>query len=170
MARRDGHRGLGWPTVNLRPRAAIGDDHAEGCRTLTWNQAERLVASYLGVINAGFALTIIIGGAIRFPPPTYRPLLNATNGEVWPYGVLFGLSAFGLLGGSWTVRLVGAVLGIAAHSTFAALFLVAVLSFPDAGATAWWAYLVFASQSAACAGLVWTHRGHHRRLQVNRSA
>lgn len=156
--------------MNLRPRAAIGDDWTGECRTVTWNQVERLVASYLGVINAGFALTIIIGGAIRFPPPTYRPLLDATNGEVWPYGVLFGLSAIGLLRQTWTSRLVGAIVGIAAHSTFAALFLVAVLSFPDAGATAWWAYLVFASQSAACAGLIWAHRGHHRRVQVNRGA
>lgn len=137
---------------------------------MTWDQAERLVATYLGVINAGFAVIILIGGAVRFPPPTYRPLLEATNGQVWPYGVLFGLSAVGLLGRSWASRLTGAALGIVAHSTFAALFLVAVLSFPDAGATAWWAYLVFASQSAACAGLVWTHRGHHRRLQVNRGA
>jgi hypothetical protein len=128
---------------------------------VTWEQVERLVTSYLAVINAGFALCVFVGGAIRFPPPTYAPLLGATDGHVWPYGVLFTLSAIGLISRTYVTRLVGCAFGVAAHSTFAGLFLVAVLSFPDAAATAWWAYLVFASQSAACAGLMWFH--HARR-------
>lgn len=126
---------------------------------MTWAQIERALTLYLGVINAGFAVTIFIGGAIRFPPPTYRPLLDMTGGQVWPYGVLFAISAIGLLARGYAWHMVGCVFGVLAHSTFAALFLVAVLSFPDAAATAWWAYFAFASQSAACGGLMWFHHG-----------
>jgi hypothetical protein len=125
---------------------------------VTWAQIERYLTVYLGVINAGFATIVLVGGANRFPPPTYEPLLDMTGGEVWPYGVLFGISAIGLLGRGYWSRMVGCAFGIVAHSTFAALFLVAVLRFPDAAATAWWAYLAFASQSATCAGLMWFHR------------
>lgn len=124
---------------------------------MTWAQIERYLTTYLGVINAGFAFTVLVGGAIRFPPPTYEPLLDMTGGHVWPYGILFACSAVGLLSRGYRARLIGCAFGILAHSTFAALFLVAVLKFPDAGATAWWAYLAFASQSATCAGLMWFH-------------
>lgn len=127
---------------------------------MSWAQLERWLTAYLGVINLGFALCVLIGGAIRFPPPTYRPLLDATHGHVWPYGVLFAVSTAGLLARTTWAHMIGAVLGIAAHSLFGGLFLVAVIRFPDAAATAWWAYLVFASQSAMCAGLVWVHRVH----------
>ena len=136
---------------------------------MSWSQIERLLTTYLGIINAGFAAIILVGGAIRFPPPTYEPLLDMTGGQVWPYGVLFAISAAGLLSRGYATRVIGCVFGVIAHSTFAALFLVAVLSFPDAAATAWWAYLAFASQSATCAGLLWFHRGHSR-VQVNRGA
>lgn len=131
---------------------------------MSWFQVERLLTVYLGVINGGFALAVLVGGAIRFPPPTYAPLLAATGGQVWPYGVLFMVSSIGLLAQPYWARMIGAVFGIVAHSTFAGLFLVAVIQFPDAAATAWWAYLVFSSQSAACAGLMWCHRAHHRSL------
>lgn len=136
---------------------------------MTWDQIESYLTRYLGVINGGFAVTVLLGGAIRFPPPTYKPLLDMTGGQVWPYGVLFAISAVGLLSRGQAARFIGCAFGIIAHSTFAALFLVAVLKFPDAGATAWWAYLAFASQSATCAGLMWFHR-RGRRQGMNRSA
>lgn len=124
-----------------------------------WTQVERIVTTYLGIINLGFGIAILVGGAIRFPPPTYQPLLDMTGGQVWPYGAMFLASGVLLAWGqSWTAHLIGAVLGIMANSAFSALFLVAVLTFPDAGATAWWAYFAFASQSAAVACLLWTHR------------
>lgn len=129
---------------------------------MSWSQVERLITAYLGAINLGFAIIILVGGAHRFPPPTYEPLLHATGGSVWPYGVLFGLSALGLLCRHHHGRMVGAVLGIAAHSTFASLFLVAAVKYPEAAATAWWAYLAFATQSATCAGLMWCHRVRRR--------
>lgn len=125
---------------------------------MTWGQIERVLTIYLGAINAGFAACVFIGGAIRFPPPTYQPLLGMTHGHVWPYGVLFTLSAMGLLSRRYWTRIAGCVFGVLAHSTFSGLFLVAVLTFPDAAATAWWAYLAFATQSAACGGLMWLHR------------
>lgn len=129
---------------------------------MSWSQVERLITTYLGVINMVFAVIILVGGVHRFPPPTYQPLLHATGGSVWPYGVMFGLSAVGLLSWSTLGRMAGAIVGIIAHSTFAALFLVAAVKYPDAAATAWWAYLAFASQSATCAALMWCHRVRRR--------
>lgn len=131
---------------------------------MSWSQVERLITAYLGLINLGFALAVIVGGAVRFPPPTYRPLLNATGGHVWPYGILFLISALGLLSWSTWGRMAGAAVGILAHSTFAALFLVAAVEYPDAAATAWWAYLAFATQSATCAALIWCHHVRRRSL------
>lgn len=120
---------------------------------------ERIAAAYLGMIHAGFGIAILVGGAVRFPPPTYQPLLDATDGQVWPYGLTYLASGVLLIGGHHLVtRMSGAILGIVANSCFAALFLVAVIMFPDAGATAWWAYFAFATQSAALAALMWTHR------------
>ena len=126
---------------------------------VTWSQVERAACSYLGAIHLGFALCVLVGGAIRFPPPTYAPLLESTGGHVWPYGALFALSGLALLSGRHGARMAGAALGVLANSAFAGLFLVAVFRYPDAGATAWWAYFVFASHSAILAALAWRHRG-----------
>lgn len=128
-----------------------------------WSSVERLACMYLGIIHLGFGVLIGLGGVTRFPPPTYQPLLDLTHGHVWPYGAAYLTSGLLLLGGqSWT-RMTGAATGILANSSFAALFLVAVFKYPTAGATAWWAYLTLASQSAALAALMWTHRGPRRR-------
>ena len=124
-----------------------------------WGIVERIGSVYLGLIHLGFSLAVIVGGAIRFPPPTYAPLLDLTGGHVWPYGLLYGTSAVLLIAGTcWWVRALGALVGIVANSTFSALFLVAVFMFSDAAATAWWAYFGFATLSAALLGLIWTHR------------
>ncbi|MEO1960874.1 MAG: hypothetical protein ABGW82_07870, partial [Paracoccus sp. (in: a-proteobacteria)] len=71
---------------------------------------ERIVTMYLGVIHLGFGLSVLVGGAIRFPPPTYAPLLDLTGGYVWPYGVLYLSSGILLTqpGGYW-VRMSGAI-------------------------------------------------------------
>lgn len=136
-----------------------------GCPVVwKWSVVERLASVYLGCIHLGFGLLIMLGGAIRFPPPTYQPLLDLTVGHVWPYGLAYLTSALFLIGGHGHLsRMVGAIVGILANSCFAALFLVAVFMYPDAGATAWWAYLAFATQSAALAALMWTHRGSRNR-------
>lgn len=120
---------------------------------------EQMASRYLGVIHAGFGFLILVGGAVRFPPPTYRPLLDATNGHVWPYSVLFLASALPLLfARTWFPRVVGCGIGVLANSTFSALFLVALLTFSDAAATAWWAYFAFATLSATLGGLIVCHR------------
>lgn len=116
---------------------------------------ERIASVYMGVVNIGFAVCIFVGGATRFPPPTYKPLLEITGGSVWPYSVAYLVSGILLLSRLQLARIIGAACGILAHSSFSALFLVAVIKFPEAGATAWWAYLAFASQSAALATLGW---------------
>lgn len=131
-----------------------------------WETVERIASAYLGILHAGFATVILWGGVVRFPPPTYAPLLSATNGQVWPYALLFGLSAACLLlGRGWKARAVGALLGVLANSTFSALFLVAVFMFSDAAATAWWAYFSLASLSGCLMALIWTHRPRRDRRE-----
>lgn len=120
---------------------------------------ERIGTAFLGLVATGFGFIILIGGAVRFPPPTYQPLLEATGGRVWPYAVLYLSSGFLLiLGHRLVTKMIGAALGVVAHSVFSALFLVAVFLFPEAGATAWWAYASFATANAALGALMWTHR------------
>lgn len=128
-----------------------------------WRIVERIVSVYLGIINLGFGVAIIVGGAVRFPPPTYAPLLEATGGQVWPYAALYLASGILLVGGHSTIpRVIGAAFGVAANSTFTALFLVAVVQFDNAGGTAWWAYLAFSTMNAALAALMWTHRASRK--------
>lgn len=143
--------------------ASHWDDDATRC-PVGWSTVERLMCAAMSVVNMGFAVSILVGGVIRFPPPTYEPLLQATGGHVWPYGLLYLVSGLLLapVVSSFWFRLLGAALGVVANSAFTALFLVAVLKFPDAGATAWWAYLVFSTANASLGAIMWTHRGRTR--------
>lgn len=134
--------------------------------TLDW--VVRLLTRTQGLVNLGFAAAVLVGGVIRFPPPTYAPLLGLTGGRVWPYGVLFAISAAGLLAPWYWPRMIGVAAGIVVHSTFSALFLAAILIYPNAGATAWWAYLVFSAQSGVVGGLVWVD--NHRRKMAHPGA
>lgn len=122
-----------------------------------WREVERIVTVYLGVISAGFAASILAGGAIRFPPPTYQPLLDATGGAAWPYGMLYLASALALLAPQRIAHLTGALAGFVAHSIFSGLFIVALIKYPAAGSTAWWAYGAFASAYFAVFILLVTH-------------
>lgn len=124
-----------------------------------WPAVERIMSLFQGVAALGFGCVILMGGAVRFPPPTYAPLLTLTRGQVWPYAVLFLVAGVLLVWGRTPVlKMVGYAFGILAYSAFAGLFLVAVIRYPDAGSTAWWAYALFAVQSASMAAFTWLFR------------
>lgn len=129
-----------------------------GEEEMTWVQIEKFVAGLLGIINIGFGVAVLGGGAVRFPPPTYEPLLRFTGDQVWPYGLVFLFSGVAMLLPEWRVRFGGVVASVLIHDVFASLFLVAVVRFADAGGTAWWAYFCFGAQSAILAALIWWHR------------
>lgn len=92
------------------------------------------------VIHASLATAILVGGAMRFPPPTYQPLLDMTHGHAWPWAIGIGLSAILMLAHNQQVNMVGTFIGMVWMYMFASMFAVAVAEYPDAGATAPVAY------------------------------
>lgn len=112
----------------------------------------------MGVINLALGVSVIVGGAIRFPPPTYEPLLALTNGKAWPYGLLFCLSGILMMNRRLKVLEIGTTVGLVAHNLFAAMFLVAVVRFNDAGGTAWVAYAGYAALHSMALGFIMNRR------------
>jgi hypothetical protein len=111
--------------------------------TLDWRSVERFAAVHLGIIHLGLGLTILAGGIARFPAPTYTPLLIIDGGRVWPYGLMFMVSATLLILPGTRINFWGHWLGLVFMDAFAAIFLAAVIQDRHAGATAWWAYFSF---------------------------
>ena len=109
---------------------------------------EHLLVQWLTTImiglHLGFGFAVIIGGAERFSLPTYQPLLDLVNGQVWIWGV------WTLLAGSlaatpfkW-VSVAGLWLGMVWMIMWFALFTVSVMTYPTAAATPVVAYAGFA--------------------------
>lgn len=117
-------------------------------------RSHRVAATALGVTHVLFGLAILIGGAVRFPPPTYTPLLEFTNGHVWPYGATFLASGVLLLIHKVCSVALGCLLGAIITNLWAALFLKAVFDSPDAGATATVAYGGYALLDCVLLGLI----------------
>lgn len=92
---------------------------------ITWPQLERWFCYLLGFIHMTLGVAVLVGGTHRFPPPNYSPLLEFTNGRVWPYGVLWisGGAIMILARGGW--RLIGIGLVVLISNLWAALFFVA---------------------------------------------
>lgn len=115
--------------------------------------AERILAQWvtnviIGVhIGLGFA--ILAGGATRFTPPTYQPLLDLTSDKVWIWAVWILFSAVLIMTPFKWINAIGLWLGMFWHFTWAGLFLVAVNNYPIAGATPVVMYLGAALINAA---------------------
>lgn len=134
-------------------------DDAWGKAPSDWPAVERVMSLFQGVAALGFAAVIFLGGVTRFPPPTYQPLLDATDGYVWPYACAFLVAGSMLVGATTPAwKIAGYAVGVLAYSMFAGLFLVAVIKYPNAGSTAWWAYALFALQAATLAAFTWLFR------------
>lgn len=125
---------------------------------LTWSQLERGCCTLLGIIHCVLGLAVLIGGDDRFPPPNYTPLLNLTNGAVWPYGALWlagGLTMIVVPGG-W--RLIGIAVVVFISNLWAGLFFYATLQNPTASYTPTAAYGGYGLLNAALFAVMWTHR------------
>lgn len=104
----------------------------------------QLLAWWLGITHTGFGVVVLLGGPLRFPSPTYTPLLEFVNGRVWVYGVLFlAIGLFMLAHKTWLV-LYGAVTGTILMTLWSTLFMQAASDSTTAGLTAFWAYAMFA--------------------------
>ncbi len=129
--------------------------------TLSWRDIEHMAAVHLALIHVGLGTTIIAGGPLRFPPPTYDVLLGITGGRAWPYGMIFIITGIILTISHPKAIFIGHVVGIIAFNVFAALFFVAMLRSPTAAATAWWAYFALGTIHGFNLALMMVRRKRH---------
>lgn len=115
----------------------------------TSEHALRWIWNIMTLVHAGLGVAVLAGGPERFSFPTYQPLVDMTNGETWIWGA-WVLAAAGLMTvpARWP-QIVGLWLGMAWSIMWCALFAIAVVTYPTAGATACIAYGGFAMIDAA---------------------
>lgn len=107
------------------------------------------VTSIMVAVHFGLAVAVIGGGESRFSRPSYDPLLEMVNNQVWIYG-LWSLAAAALM--MTPIRwpnIIGLWLGMAWHTIWMALFALATIHYPNAAATPAVAYAGFAMIDAA---------------------
>lgn len=86
-------------------------------------------------INAGLAFAILSGGAARFPPPSYLPLVEYTNNNVWIWGVIIGLAAFLMLCYNKTISIVGLWLSMFWHIVWMSAFTISAIWYENSAVT-----------------------------------
>lgn len=103
-------------------------------------------AAYMAIVfsNSALAMGILAGGRARFPFPTYQPLLDLSHGQVWPWGATIGATAVLMAVHHQSANLVGLCVSFAWYNLFSAMFAVAIVQYPNAGATAPVPYLALA--------------------------
>lgn len=87
-------------------------------------------------IHVSLGVAVLAGGEQRFPPPTYQPLIDLTNGETWIWG-LWSLAASLLMmvPTKWP-QICGLWIGMFWNVMWCACFALAVVEYATAGATA----------------------------------
>jgi hypothetical protein len=114
---------------------------------------ERLVTQWVTAImiavHWGLGLAILVGGEKRFSLPTYQPLLDLVDGEIWIWGVIICTSAWLMMTPFKLTNILGLWLGMCWMIMWLALFVVSVINYPTSAATAMVAYAGFAMIDAA---------------------
>ena len=87
------------------------------------------------VTHAALGVAILVGGAERFPFPTYQPLLDLTDGQVWPWGFSILASAFAMAVQGWWINMIGLGIGLLWMNLFSTMFF-AAYKYEQAGSTA----------------------------------
>jgi hypothetical protein len=93
------------------------------------------VTTIMIMVHFGLAMSIIIGGVERFSLPSYQPLISLSQGYVWMWGILIGLSAFLMAMPFRIMNIVGLWLGMSWHLAWAAAFIVASVHDPTSAST-----------------------------------
>lgn len=107
------------------------------------------ITTIMIMVNIGIGMAILAGGASRFPPPSYRPLLAYTDGRVWLWGLVITLAAL-LMGTPFRwANIVGLWISMFWHIVWMACFTIAALHYSSAAVTPIPAYGGFAMFSAA---------------------
>jgi hypothetical protein len=119
--------------------------------THSWSEhmALQWITNIMVVIHACLGTAILAGGSVRFPYPTYQPLIDIVNGQIWIWG-FWALASAGLMmmPARWP-QITGLWAGMVWQIMWCAAFSVAVVRYETAGATAAVAYGGFALIDAA---------------------
>ncbi len=100
-------------------------------------------------VHVGFGIAVLAGGVARFPYPTYQPLIALVHGQIWIWSIwILTAAALMMIPSKWP-QVLGLWLGMCWHFMWAAAFMVAIVKYPTAGATATVAYAGFALLDAA---------------------
>jgi hypothetical protein len=107
------------------------------------------VSNVMTAVHVGLGVAIIVGGQVRFSPPSYDPLVEMANGAVWIWGAWILVSAGMMIIPFKWIQVVGLWLGMCWMIMWSVLFAVAMFRFPEASSTATVAYAGFAMIDAA---------------------
>jgi uncharacterized membrane protein len=126
---------------------------------ITWRQFERGLCLLLGTVHFLLGFVTWVGGEERFPAPGYTPLLQLSNGVVWPYGIAWMIGGAIMILCRSDFRLVGIGIVILVSNLWAALFMLAAFNDPHAPLTPMVAYGGYGLMNAVLAAIIWMHRG-----------
>lgn len=122
----------------------------------------RMMVNALGGVHFALGLAVIAGGPVRFAPPTYTPLHELVNGNIWIYGATLVVAGGLMLSHRVQAVIVGLAIGWLSSCLWAALFGYAVYKFPTAGTTAPVAYGGYALLDVVFMVKIWLYRREFR--------
>lgn len=111
--------------------------------------AVRWITNIMVAVHIGLGVAVLAGGVVRFSYPTYQPLIDMVNGQIWIWGAWILGAAFLMTIPTRWPQIVGLWLGMCWHFMWGASFAYAMVNYPTAGSTAAVAYFGFALLDAA---------------------
>jgi hypothetical protein len=102
------------------------------------------ITTIMIMVHMGLATSIVVGGVERFSIPSYSPLIDYVQGETWLWGMAIGLSGMLMSVPFRWPQIIGLWIGMVWHIIWMACFVIAVIHYPTAAATAIPAYGGFA--------------------------
>lgn len=115
----------------------------------TEHQALQWIWNIMIAVHVALGVAVLAGGRARFDYPTYKPLVDMVHGETWIWGAWILVAATLMTIPARWPQMIGLWLGMSWQIMWFTLFAVAVVKYPDSGATASVAYAGFALIDAA---------------------
>lgn len=131
----------------------LGESVRQVVRFVTTNWGYEMtvhwIANIMVGVHLGLGLAVLVGGAYRFPYPTYQPLIDMVHGKTWIWGLwILAAACLALIPTQWP-QIVGFWIGMFWQILWGVAFTIAIVEYPTAGATAAVAYWGFAAIDAA---------------------